>query len=54
MIVSDGDHQIGTLGVKELIIIREGNATLVTTRKHQSEVKKLVDEMKRKGLGRFL
>ncbi len=54
VIVSDGDHLIGTLCVKELIIIREGNATLVTTRKHESEVKKLVDEIKRKGLGQFL
>jgi mannose-1-phosphate guanylyltransferase len=54
VIVSDGDHLIGTLGVKELIIIREGNATLVTTRKHESEVKKLVDEIKAKGLGRYL
>ncbi|HEY3789617.1 MAG TPA: mannose-1-phosphate guanylyltransferase [Urbifossiella sp.] len=54
VIVSDGDHLIGTLGVKELIIIRDGDATLVTTRKHESEVKKLVDAIKAKGLGRFL
>ena len=54
VIVSDGDHLIGTLGVQELIIIRHGDATLVTTRNRESEVKKLVDEIKAKGLGRFL
>lgn len=54
VIVSDGDHLIGTLGVKELIIIRHGDATLVTTRQRESDVKKLVDAIKAKGLGRFL
>jgi mannose-1-phosphate guanylyltransferase len=54
VIVSDDNHLIGTLGVKDLIIIRDGNATLVTTRKHESEVKKLVDKIKAEGLGRFL
>jgi mannose-1-phosphate guanylyltransferase len=54
VIVSDGDHLIGTLGVRDLIIIREGNATLVTTRKKESEVKRLVDEIKAKGLERYL
>lgn len=54
VVVSDGDHLIGTLGVNDLIIIRTGDATLVTTRKKEGEVKKLVDEIKAKGLGRFL
>jgi mannose-1-phosphate guanylyltransferase len=54
VIVSDGDHLIGTIGVKDLIIIQNGNATLVATRENEGEVKKLVDEIKAKGLGRFL
>jgi len=54
VIVSDDDHLIGTLGVEKLIIIRHGDATLVTTRDRESDVKKLVDAIKAKGLGRFL
>lgn len=54
VIVSDGEHLIGTLGVRDLIIIRDGNATLVTTRKMESDVKRLVDAIKAKGLGRYL
>jgi mannose-1-phosphate guanylyltransferase len=54
VIVSDRDHLIGTLGVSDLIIIQNGDATLVTTRKKEGDVKKLVDEIKAKGLGKFL
>ena len=51
---SDGDYLVGTLGVSDLIIIRTDDATLVTTRKKEGEVKRLVEEIKAKGLGRFL
>lgn len=54
VIVSDNEHLIGTLGVRDLIIIRDGNATLVTTRKMESDVKRLVDAIKAKGLERYL
>ena len=54
VVVSDAGHLIGTLGVKDLIIIQCGDATLVTTRKKESEVRRLVDEIKAKGLGRYL
>ncbi len=43
-----------TIGVNDLIIIRSGNATLVTTRDKEGEVKKLVAEIKAKGLELFL
>jgi mannose-1-phosphate guanylyltransferase len=54
VIVSDPDHLIGTLGVNDLVIIQSGNATLVTTRKGEADVKKLVDKLKADGLGRYL
>ncbi len=54
VIVADPDHLIGTLGVNDLVIIQNGNATLITTRKGEADVKKLVDQIKEKGLGRFL
>ena len=54
VVVADPGHLIGTLGVKDLIVIQCGDATLVTTRQRESDVKKLVDELKAKGLGRYL
>ncbi len=54
VVVSDGDHLVGTLGVSDLIIIQNGDATLVATKDREGEVKKLVDAIKAKGLGRFL
>ena len=54
VIVSEPDHLIGTLGVSDLIIIQNGNATLITTRKGEADVKKLVDRIKADRLERFL
>jgi mannose-1-phosphate guanylyltransferase len=54
VVVSDPDHLIGTIGVKDLIIIQNGNATLVASKEKEGEVKALVDAIKAKGLGRFL
>ena len=54
VIVSDPEHLIGTLGVKDLVIVQSGNATLITTRQGEADVKKLVDRMKAMGLERYL
>jgi mannose-1-phosphate guanylyltransferase len=54
VIVSDPEHLIGTLGVKDLIIVQDGNATLVTTRDAEGRVKELVDALKARKLERFL
>jgi mannose-1-phosphate guanylyltransferase len=54
VIVSDADHLIGTLGIEGLVIVQSGNATLVTTRKGEADVKELIEKIKAAGLGRFL
>lgn len=54
VVVSDADHLIGTLGVEDLVIVQSGNATLVTTRRGESEVKDLIQRIRDSGLGRFL
>ena len=54
VIVSDPDHLIGTLGVADLVIVQCGNATLVTTRKGEADVKALIEQIKKQGLERFL
>jgi mannose-1-phosphate guanylyltransferase len=54
VIVSDPDQLIGTLGVENLVIVQNGNATLVTTREGEADVKKLIDAIKAQGLGKYL
>jgi mannose-1-phosphate guanylyltransferase len=54
VIVSDPDHLIGTLGVNDLVIVQNGNATLITTRQGEADVKKLVDRIKANRQERFL
>jgi mannose-1-phosphate guanylyltransferase len=54
VIVSDPNHLIGTLGVSDLVIVQSGNATLITTRQGEADVKKLIDRIKAHGQERFL
>ena len=55
VIVSDDrEHLIGTIGVTDLIVVHDGNATLVAHRDAEGDVKKLIDAIKARGLGRYL
>jgi mannose-1-phosphate guanylyltransferase len=54
VIVSDPDHLVATLGVRDLLVIQDGNATLVADRKDESNVKLIVERMKKGGLGKYL
>jgi mannose-1-phosphate guanylyltransferase len=54
VIVSDPGHLIATLGVTDLMIIQDGDCTLVTTRKDESIVKQIVDDLKRRKLEKYL
>jgi mannose-1-phosphate guanylyltransferase len=54
LIVGDGDRLIATIGVDNLLIVQDGDATLVADRREESAVKKLVELLKEKGLERFL
>jgi mannose-1-phosphate guanylyltransferase len=54
VIVSDADHLIGTIGVKDLIVVQDGSATLVAHRDAEGDVKKLIDAIKARGLGQYL
>lgn len=46
VIVGDQDRLISTIGVNDLIIIQDGNATLIAHRKHEGTVKNMVDQLK--------
>jgi len=46
VIVSDPGHLIATIGVKNLLIIQDGNATLIADRCHEGQVKAIVEQLK--------
>jgi len=54
VIVTDPGKLVATLGVKDLIIIQDGDCTLVTDRKDESNVKLIVDQLKKRGLEKYL
>ena len=54
VIVGDAGRMIATIGVDNLLIIQDGNATLVADRREESGVKKLVELLKQKGLEKYL
>ncbi len=54
IIVGDADRLIATAGVRDLIIIQDGDCILVADRNHEASIKQLVEEMRRRGLERYL
>ncbi len=54
VIAGDAGHLIATVGVKDLLIIQDGNATLVADRGDEGTVKQIVEMLKKKGLEQYL
>jgi mannose-1-phosphate guanylyltransferase len=54
VIVGDSGRMIATAGVQDLIIIQDGNATLVAGRNDEGTVKQIVEQLKKKGLETYL
>ena len=54
VIVGDADKLIATAGVSDLIIIQDGDAILVAHRKEESNIKKIVEQLKARGLEKHL
>jgi mannose-1-phosphate guanylyltransferase len=54
VVVGDPDRVIATLGVENLLIVQDGDATLVADRREESAVKQIVELLKNKGLERHL
>src|SRR5438094_7342144 len=50
VIVGSPDHLVTTVGVENLLIIQDGDATLVADRREEGTVKQLVELLKSKGL----
>jgi mannose-1-phosphate guanylyltransferase len=54
IVAGDSDRLITTIGVENLLIIQDGDATLVADRRDEATVKQLVDLLKKKGLEKYL
>lgn len=54
VIAGDTDKLIATLGVSDLIIIQDGDAILVAHRNEEGNIKKIVEQLKARGLERYL
>jgi mannose-1-phosphate guanylyltransferase len=54
VIVAEEGRLVATLGVADLLIVQDGNATLVANRRDEAAVKDLVERLRKSGLERYL
>lgn len=54
VIVGEEGRLIATIGVDNLLIVQDGNATLVADKREEAAVKQLVDLLKQRGLEKYL
>lgn len=54
VIAADKGHLIATVGVRDLLIIQDGDATLVANRHDENGIKHIVELLKKKGLEKYL
>jgi mannose-1-phosphate guanylyltransferase len=54
VLVADAGHLIATVGVRDLLIVQDGDATLVADRRDEGAVKQLVELLKKRGLEKYL
>ena len=54
IIVGDAGKILATIGVSNLVIVQDGDATLIADRREEGTVKQLVDLLKKKGLEKYL
>jgi len=50
VIAADQGHLVATVGVENLLIVQDGNATLIADRREEAAIKQLVELLKIKGL----
>lgn len=54
VVVSDPGHLIATIGVSNLLIVQDGDATLVADRRDEATVKQIVEQLKKTGRDQYL
>ena len=53
-IVFGGERLVATIGLKDMVVVDTPDATLVTPKERVQEIRKIVEELKRKGRGEHL
>jgi mannose-1-phosphate guanylyltransferase len=54
VIAADEGHLVATIGVEDLLIIQDGNATLIAHRRDEGTVKQIVELLKKQGMEQHL
>ncbi len=54
VVVADAGHLVATVGVENLLIVQDGDVTLVADRREEGTVKQLVDRLGKQGLEKYL
>ena len=54
VVVGEAGRLIATIGVRDLLIVQDGDCTLVAHRDDEGTVKQMVDELRKRGLERYL
>ena len=54
VIVAEEGQLVATVGVEDLLIVRDGNVTLVAARREEGDVKLLVEALKKRQLSAYL
>jgi mannose-1-phosphate guanylyltransferase len=54
VIAADTGHLVATVGVENLLIVQDGNATLIADRREEGTIKQLVEQLNSKGLEKYL
>jgi len=54
LIVTEGGHLVGVVGLEDVVVIHTPDATLVCSRRRAEDVKLLVDRLEKKGLREYL
>jgi mannose-1-phosphate guanylyltransferase len=54
VIVAEPGRLIATVGVSNLLIVQDGNATLVADRREEGTIKQIVEQLKKSGLEKYL
>jgi mannose-1-phosphate guanylyltransferase len=54
LIAGDSNHLIATAGVENLVIVQDGDATLIADKRDEAAIKKLVEHLKKSGWDKYL
>ena len=54
LVIGEEGHHVGVVGLEHVIVVQTADATLVCSKDHAEDVKKLVEQLERRGLDAYL